>query len=67
MKSVLMIASWFPPEGNAAVYRPLRSLRNLPAYGWQGRVIAGPVTPVVPGAVDIVPRLRAEFAAAGLA
>jgi hypothetical protein len=41
MKSVLMIAYWFPPEGNAAVYRPLRFLRNLPAYGWAGRVVAG--------------------------
>ncbi len=44
MKSVVMIAYWFPPEGNAAVYRPLRFLRNLPAFGWTGRVIssAGP-------------------------
>jgi glycosyltransferase involved in cell wall biosynthesis len=41
MKSVLMIAYWFPPEGNAAVYRPLRFLRNLPVHGWTGRVIAG--------------------------
>src|SRR3954451_11082928 len=40
MKSVLMIAYWFPPEGNAAVYRPLRFLRNLPSFGWSGRVIA---------------------------
>jgi hypothetical protein len=41
MKSVVMIAYWFPPEGNAAVYRPLRFLRNLPALGWTGRVISG--------------------------
>jgi hypothetical protein len=40
MKSVLMIAYWFPPEGNAAVYRPLRFLRHLPAFGWTGRVIS---------------------------
>jgi glycosyltransferase involved in cell wall biosynthesis len=36
-----MIAYWFPPEGNAAVYRPLRFLRNLPAFGWKGHVVAG--------------------------
>jgi len=41
VKSVVMIAYWFPPEGNAAVYRPLRFLRNLPESGWIGRVIAG--------------------------
>src|ERR1700736_691932 len=41
MKSVLMIAYWFPPEGNAPVYRPLRFLRNLPAFGWTGGVISG--------------------------
>ena len=40
MKSVVMIAYWFPPEGNAAVYRPLRFLRNLPTFGWTGRVIS---------------------------
>jgi len=40
-KSVLMLAYWFPPEGNAAVYRPLRFVRNLPAFGWSTRVIAG--------------------------
>src|SRR5262245_8912959 len=41
MKSVLMLAYWFPPEGNAAVYRPLRFLRNLPSHGWEGRVVCG--------------------------
>jgi Glycosyl transferase 4-like domain len=40
MKSVLMIAYWFPPEGNAPVYRPLRFLRNLSSVGWSGRVIS---------------------------
>ena len=40
MKSVVMIAYWFPPEGNAAVYRPLRFLRNLQPHGWEGHVIA---------------------------
>ena len=37
---MLMLAYWFPPEGNAAVYRPLRFLRNLPSFGWTGRVIS---------------------------
>jgi hypothetical protein len=35
-----MIAYWFPPEGNAAVYRPLRFLRNLRPHGWEGHVIS---------------------------
>src|SRR3954468_15068951 len=41
MRSALMIAYWFPPEGNAAVYRPLRFVRNLPACGWATRVLSG--------------------------
>ncbi len=41
MKSVLMVAYWFPPEGNAAVYRPLRFLRNLAGNGWRARVVSG--------------------------
>lgn len=40
MKSVLMIAYDFPPEGHAGVYRPLRFVRNLPSYGWKSTVIA---------------------------
>jgi glycosyltransferase involved in cell wall biosynthesis len=39
MKSVLMIAYGFPPEGNAGVYRPLRFVRHLPSLGWQPTVI----------------------------
>lgn len=44
MNSVLMIAYWFPPEGNAAAYRPLRFLRNLPATGWTGCVVSSGLT-----------------------
>lgn len=39
MKSVVMVAYNFPPEGNAGVYRPLRFVRHLPALGWQLMVI----------------------------
>src|SRR5215471_5394899 len=40
MKSVVMIAYIFPPEGNAGTYRPLRFVRHLPAHGWRPVVIA---------------------------
>ena len=40
MKSVLMIAHDFPPEGNAGVYRPLRFVRSLPKFGWQPTVVS---------------------------
>lgn len=40
LKSVIMIAYFFPPEGNAAVYRPLRFLKGLVKNGWQVRVIS---------------------------
>lgn len=33
-KSVLMIAYYFPPDGCAAVYRPLRFLKALVKKGW---------------------------------
>jgi hypothetical protein len=39
MKSVIMIAYNFPPEGNAGTYRPLRFVRHLPSIGWQPTVI----------------------------
>ena len=39
MKSVIMIAHGFPPEGNAGTYRPLRFVRHLPSMGWQPTVI----------------------------
>lgn len=38
-KSILMVAYYFPPEGNAAVYRPLRFLKELVKMGWQAAVI----------------------------
>ena len=39
MKSVIMIARSFPPEGNAGAYRPLRFVRHLPTLGWQPIII----------------------------
>ncbi len=39
MRSVVMIAYGFPPEGNAGVYRTLRFVRHLPAMGWKPTVI----------------------------
>ncbi len=40
MRSVIMIAYAFPPEGNAGVYRPLRFVRHLPTMGWNAGVIS---------------------------
>jgi glycosyltransferase involved in cell wall biosynthesis len=40
MKSVVMIAYYFPPEGSAGVYRPLRFVRHLPTLGWGPTVIS---------------------------
>jgi hypothetical protein len=40
MKSILMIAYFFPPEGNAGSYRPLRFVRALATLGWDVRVIS---------------------------
>ena len=34
-----MIAYYFPPEGNAGSYRPLRFVQHLPAEGWTSSVI----------------------------
>ena len=39
MKSVVMVAYNFPPEGNAGAHRPLRFIRHLPALGWQPTVV----------------------------
>ena len=39
-KSVLMISYFFPPEGNAAVYRPLRFLKELVKKGWCATVVS---------------------------
>jgi glycosyltransferase involved in cell wall biosynthesis len=39
MKSVVMIAYAFPPEGNAGAYRPLRFVRHLPVLDWQPTIV----------------------------
>ena len=39
-KSIVMFAYYFPPEGNAAVYRPLRFLKELVKKGWQATVVS---------------------------
>ncbi len=39
MKSVVMIAYDFPPEGNAGAFRPLRFIRQLPSLGWEPTII----------------------------
>jgi len=40
MKSVLMIAYGFPPQGHAGVFRPLRFVRHLPAHSWKPTVVS---------------------------
>jgi hypothetical protein len=40
MKSVVMIAYSFPPDGSAGVYRLLRFTRHLPGMGWSANIIA---------------------------
>jgi hypothetical protein len=40
MKSLVKIAYYFPPDGSASVFRPLRFLRWLPTEGWRCSVIA---------------------------
>jgi hypothetical protein len=65
MKSVLMIAYYFPPDGSAGVYRPLRFVRHLPARGWQPSVVTAngngyarydpQLMELVPKDVEIVP------------
>jgi len=58
MKSVLMIAYFFPPEGNAGSYRPLRFVRHLSKIGWRTSVIAGDADHYErydPGLLELVP------------
>ncbi len=58
MRSVIMIAYFFPPEGNAGVYRPLRFVRHLPSMGWNARVISVDTTCYQrydPGLLDLIP------------
>jgi hypothetical protein len=38
-KSVVMISYFFPPEGSAAAYRPLRFLKELARKGWCATVV----------------------------
>ncbi len=45
MKSVLMIAYWFPPDGSAGVYRPLRFVRHLSKMGWSPTVLSADLAP----------------------
>lgn len=39
MKSMVMIAYNFPPDGSAGVYRPLRFVRHLSGVGWHPTVV----------------------------
>src|SRR4051812_42855056 len=39
MKTVVMIAHNFPPEGNAGAYRPLRFVRHLSSHSWRPIII----------------------------
>ena len=39
MNAVVMIAYYFPPDGSAGVYRPLRFVRQLPRRGWVPSVV----------------------------
>src|SRR5947208_16473187 len=58
MRSVIMIAYSFPPEGNAGVYRPLRFVRYLPTMGWNASVISLDThcyERYDPGLLDLVP------------
>ena len=38
-RRVVMVSYFFPPEGNAATYRPLRFVRHLSREGWHPTVI----------------------------
>lgn len=58
MRSVIMIAYFFPPEGCAGVYRPLRFVRHLPTMGWNASVISVDTTCYErydPGLLSLVP------------
>ncbi len=39
MKSTVLISYYFPPDGTAGVYRPLRFIRCLPQMGWQSTAV----------------------------
>ena len=58
MKSVVMIAHAFPPEGSAGVYRPLRFVAHLGDMGWRPCIVSceGPsYERYDPGLLDLVP------------
>src|SRR5215813_4034045 len=58
MKSVIMIAYNFPPEGNAGAYRPLRFVRRLPLNDWKPIVITLKTDYYErfdPGLMDLIP------------
>jgi glycosyltransferase involved in cell wall biosynthesis len=64
-----MIAYYFPPEGNAGSYRPLRFVRQLPYFGWIPAVVSAMPTQyerydpallkLVPKEVEVI-RVRAN-------
>src|SRR5438093_2052135 len=64
MKTVIMIAYAFPPEGNASVYRPLRFVRHLSTHEWNAAVISADTDDYerydagllsqVPGATEVI-------------
>src|ERR1700686_2025203 len=58
MSSVVLIAYSFPPDGGAAVYRPLRFVRRLPAMGWHPTVVTahGRYDRYDPDLMESVPR-----------
>jgi hypothetical protein len=59
MKHVIMIAYYFPPEGNAGSYRPLRFAQCLPAEGWSSCVITQATDRYErydPGLLALIPR-----------
>jgi glycosyltransferase involved in cell wall biosynthesis len=39
MKSVIVVAYHFPPDGSAGAHRPLRFVRQLPSAGWAPAVV----------------------------
>jgi glycosyltransferase involved in cell wall biosynthesis len=57
--SLVMIAYYFPPDGSAAVYRPLRFVRHLSRTGWHPIVItqnSGTHSRYDPGLLESVPK-----------
>src|SRR5437870_12812413 len=64
MKSVVMIAYFFPPEGSAGSFRPLRFIRQLSKMGWSSTIISADpydyerydpdLLALVPGETEIV-------------